>query len=82
MTPGASSSSRRDGTSMDNNNSQLRLVTIRRLKEVIEQITANNVGLKVRINNIRVIKIKMLSIKRFNGIKIKHKGSKLPILSN
>ena len=34
----------------------------------------NNAGLKAKIKDIRTIKVKMLLIKRFNGIRNKLKG--------
>ena len=71
------------------------MVTIDRLKEVIKRIDINNVGLKAKIKDIRTIKVKMLLIERFNGvrnklkgfltemrIKILYKGAKLSILSD
>ena len=90
-TPGASTS--RDDTSMEDDSSQSQLVTIDRLKEVIERININNAGLEAKIKDIRTIKVKILSIERFDGarnklkgfltqmrMKILHKGAKLPIL--
>ena len=69
------------------------MVTIDRLKEVIKRIDINNVGLKAKIKDIGTIKVKILLIERFDGIrnklkgfltqmrmKILHKGAKLPIL--
>ena len=65
----------RDDTSIgDDESSQLQLVTIARLKEVIKRIDINNVGLKVKIKDIGTIKVKMLLIKRFDGIRNKLKG--------
>ena len=45
-----------------------------RLKEVIKRIDINNIGLKAKIKDIRTIKVKILSIKRFNGARNKLKG--------
>ena len=50
------------------------MITIGRLKEVIERIDINNVGLKAKIKDIRTIKIKMLLIERFDGARNKLKG--------
>ena len=50
------------------------MVTINRLKEVIKRIDANNIGLKVRVKDIRIIKVKMLLIKRFNRLRNRLKG--------
>jgi hypothetical protein len=50
------------------------LVTINRLKEVIKRIDTNNIGLKVRVKDIGIIKIKMLLIERFNRLRNRLKG--------
>ena len=50
------------------------MVTIERLKEVIKRIDINNIGLEAKIKDIRTIKVKMLSIERFDGIRNKLKG--------
>ena len=50
------------------------MVTIERLKEVIKRIDINNAGLKAKIEDIRTIKVKILLIERFNGIRNKLKG--------
>ena len=72
-TPGASTL--RDDTSIeDDDSSQLQLVTIARLKEVIKRMDINNVGLEAKIKDIRTIKVKMLSIERFDGVRNKLKG--------
>ena len=65
----------RNNTSIeDNESSQLQLVTIGRLKEVIKRIDINNIGLKAKIKDIRTIKVKMLLIERFNRTRNKLKG--------
>ena len=70
---GASTS--RDDTSIeDDKSSQLQLVTIGRLKEVIKRMDINNVGLEAKIKDIRTIKVKILLIERFDGIRNKLKG--------
>ena len=64
-----------DDTSIeDNRSNKLQLVTINRLKEVIKRIDANNIGLKVRVKDIGIIKVKILLIKRFNRLRNKLKG--------
>jgi hypothetical protein len=64
-----------DDTSIeDNRSNKLQLVTINRLKEVIKRIDANNIGLEARVKDIRIIKVKMPLIKRFNGLRNKLKG--------
>ena len=50
------------------------MVTINRLKEVMERIDANNIGLKVRVKDIGIIKVKILLIKRFNRSRNRLKG--------
>ena len=70
-----SASTLRNDTSIeDDKSSQLQLVTIARLKEVIKRIDINNIGLKAKIKDIRTIKVKILLIKRFNRIRNKLKG--------
>ena len=64
----------RDDTSIEDNSSQLQLVTIDRLKEVIKRIDINNIGLKAKIKDIRTIKVKMLPIERFDRIRNRLKG--------
>ena len=44
-------------------------ISINRLKEVVKRIDANNIGLKARVKDIRIIKVKILLIKRFNRLK-------------
>ena len=64
----------RDDTSIEDDSSQLQLVTIDRLKEVIERIDINNIGLEAKIKDIRTIKVKILLIERFNRTRNKLKG--------
>ena len=64
-----------DDTSIeDNRSNKLQLVTINRLKEVIIRIDTNNIGLKVRVKDIRIIKVKILLIERFNRLRNRLKG--------
>jgi hypothetical protein len=44
------------------------------LREVVDQLTNNSVVLDDKINSIRIFKVKMPSIKRFSGEKVKLKG--------
>ena len=44
-----------------------------RLREVVDQLIGNGAALKARINDIGLIKIKMLLIKRYNSKKNKFK---------
>ena len=64
----------RDDTSIEDDSSQSQLVTIDRLKEVIERMDINNIGLEAKIKDIRTIKVKMPLIERFDGIRNKLKG--------
>jgi diketogulonate reductase-like aldo/keto reductase len=63
------------------------------LCKVVNQFINNNVALNDKINSIGISKVKMPSIKRFSGekvkfkgfltqikLKIRHKGQKLPII--
>jgi hypothetical protein len=64
------------------------------LYEVVDQLTNNGVVLNDKINSIGMSKVKMPSIERFSGekvklkgfltqmkLKIRHKGQKLPIVA-
>ena len=59
-------------TSIANSNSQV--VTMDQLQVVVNQLIGNGTALKQRINEMGIIKIKMLFIKRFSGEKIKLGG--------
>ena len=52
----------------------LQVVTILQLQEVINQLIANGIVLDVKINSIGIIKVKILLVKRFKGEKFKLKG--------
>ena len=52
----------------------LQLVTVKQLQEVINQITVNRTLLENRLNIIGIVKIKILLVKRFRGEKFKLKG--------
>jgi hypothetical protein len=80
-------------TSIADTDSQV--VTMGQLREVVNQFTNNGVVLNNKINSIGISKIKMPSIKRFSGekvklkgfltqmkLKIRHKGQKLPIVAD
>jgi hypothetical protein len=58
-------------TSMANIDSQI--VTMGQLYKVVNQLTNNSVALDDKINSIGMSKVKMPSIKRFNGEKVKLK---------
>jgi hypothetical protein len=55
-------------------NIDLQVVIIRQLYKVVNQLTNNNVALDNKINSIGISKVKMPSIKRFSGEKVKLKG--------
>jgi hypothetical protein len=80
-------------TSMANTDSQV--VTMGQLYKVVNQLTSNSVALDNKINSIGMFKIKMPSIERFSGekvklkgfltqvkLKIRYKGQKLPIVAD
>ena len=53
---------------------ELQIVTVGQLQEIVNQIIDNNKLLKERVNKIGVAKIKLPSIKRFAGERLKLKG--------
>jgi hypothetical protein len=59
-------------TNIANIDSQI--VTMGQLCKVINQLTNNSVALNNKINSIGIFKIKIPSIKRFSGEKVKLKG--------
>jgi hypothetical protein len=59
-------------TSMANIDSQV--VTMGQLYEVVDQLINNSVVLDDKINSIGISKVKIPSIKRFSGKKVKLKG--------
>jgi hypothetical protein len=52
----------------------LQVVIIGQLHKVVNQLTNNNVALNNKINSIGIFKVKIPSIKRFSGEKVKLKG--------
>jgi hypothetical protein len=52
----------------------LQVVTMGQLYKVVNQLTNNNVALNNKINSIKILKVKMPSIKQFSRKKIKLKG--------
>jgi hypothetical protein len=52
----------------------LQVVIMGQLYKVVNQLTNNGVVLDNKINSIGIFKVKMLSIKRFSGEKVKLKG--------
>jgi hypothetical protein len=80
-------------TNIANTDSQV--VIMGQLRKVVNQLINNSVVLNNKINSIGISKVKMLSIKRFSGekvklkgfltqikLKIRHKGQKLPIITD
>ena len=52
----------------------LQVVTIKQLQVVVNQLINNGIVLNNKINSIGISKIKIPSIKRFSGEKVKLKG--------
>jgi hypothetical protein len=59
-------------TSIANTDSQI--VMMGQLYKIVNQLTNNSVVLDNKINSIEISKVKMPSIKRFSGEKVKLKG--------
>jgi hypothetical protein len=55
-------------------NTDLQVVTIKQLCEVVNQLTNNSVVLNNKINSIGISKVKMPLIKKFSREKVKLKG--------
>ena len=55
-------------------NTDLQVVIIGQLQQIINQLTSNRQVLENKIAEIGIFKIKMLSIERFSGEKAKLKG--------
>jgi hypothetical protein len=55
-------------------NTDLQIVTIGQLCKVVNQLTNNSVVLNNKVNSMGISKVKMPSIKRFSGEKVKLKG--------
>jgi hypothetical protein len=54
-------------------NTDLQVVIMGQLYKVVNQLTNNNIALDNKINSIGMFKVKMPSIKRFSGEKVKLK---------
>src|SRR6266702_2617578 len=76
ITLSLSTSRRDDDISIVNNDiiQDLQLVTTKFLRDIVDQINNNQLVLDNKINGIGLFKVKLLSIKRFNGTKLKLKG--------
>jgi phage baseplate assembly protein gpV len=55
-------------------NTDLQIVIMGQLYKVVNQLTSNGVVLDNKINSMGMSKVKMSSIKRFSGEKVKLKG--------
>ena len=55
-------------------NTDLQVVIIGQLQQIINQLTSNGQALENKIAELGIFKVKMPSIKRFNGKKAKLKG--------
>ena len=53
---------------------KLQMVTVGQLQEIVNQMTDNNKLLKEKVNKMGLAQIKLLSIKRFVGERLKLKG--------
>ena len=73
-------SSSQGDTSMGDILVDLQVVTIAQLKDVISQIEGNILALNKRLSKIGTLKIKLLMIKRYNGLYIGLKGYLIQIL--
>ena len=73
---GQSTLRRDDDMSIVNNNmtQDLQVVIMGQLKGIADQMNNNQQALNNKINEIKLSKVKLLSIKRFNGTKLKLKG--------
>ena len=60
-------------TNIADTNSQ-QPITVKQLQEIVNQLTTNNAALEERVNRIKAAKIKLLSIKRYLGERLKLKG--------
>src|SRR6266702_1961080 len=58
----------------DNTTQDLQLVTTKVLKDIVDQINNNQLALNNKINGIGLLKVKLLSIKRFDRTRSKLKG--------
>ena len=52
----------------------LQIVIIGQLKSILEQIENNQKAFNTKITDIRILRLKMLTIERFNRTKLKLKG--------
>jgi hypothetical protein len=55
-------------------NMDSQVVTIGQLQVVVNQLTNNSIALNDKINSMGIFKVKMPSVKRFSGEKVKFKG--------
>ncbi len=55
------------------------MVTIKELKEIIDYIKNNTQALDNKVNEIKIAKVKLLSIECFDGTRLKLKGFLLQI---
>ena len=70
--PGTSSS--QDNTSMGEALVDLQVVTMAQLKSVISQIKGNTEALNKRLTDIGIVKIKLLIVECYNGLRTGLKG--------
>src|SRR6266702_7287925 len=58
----------------DESTEDSQVVTIKQLREIVDYINNNTQALDSKVNEIGMIKVKLLSIERFNGTRLKLKG--------
>jgi len=76
ITSGLSTLRRDDDISIVNNDTtqDLQIAMIKELREVVKQINNNQLVLDNKVNKIGLSRVKLLSIERFNGTRLKLKG--------
>ena len=76
MTLGLSTSRQDNNISMaeDDLTLDLQMITMKTLREIVNQMNNNTQALDNKINEIRIAKVKLLFIKCFDGTRLKLKG--------
>ena len=77
-TPGSSGSP--GDTSIGDPSVDLQIVTIRQLRDIVDQINIGQEAFKNKLNSIGTKKVKLLAVERFNGTRVKLKGYLTQIL--
>ena len=75
MTLKATTSRDKDISIVENKSIEdLQVVTMKQLKEIVDYMNNNTQALDNKVNEIRITKVKLLSIERFDGTRSKFKG--------